>query len=235
MGASAAKEKLASGPKTSVGATRITAVARLAADLQKESCAANDELAEGAYYDAESGIFYNWNNYYDPRTGRWIMADRMSVLQHVQRWKARLKRGVVGQPLEINPYLAVNANPLRWTDPTGLELCIDGTWELLDEIIAPGPLATFVCKCRFICMRCNGSSTGITTDVYGTPTSPNWGSPNADWDKGGGGPGRPRPRPGDPTGCECAPPEGATGCKGCYPGGWPYQDRIPTIGPPRVR
>jgi RHS repeat-associated protein len=168
----------------------------------------------GQYFDSETGLHYWGSRYYDPKTGRGIQPDRMSVAQHVRRWRRNL--GTPSQhPLEINPYVYVANNPLRWTDPTGFALCIDGTWELLDEIIAPGAAATFVCKCRFVCKTCDGRYTGITSDVLGTPTSPNWGKPNADWEKGKGGSGRPRPRPGDPTGCECETPEGATGCKTC--------------------
>ena len=44
----------------------------------------------------------------------------MSVAEHVQRWRTRM--GVPGQPpLEINPYVRVVNNPLRWIDPTGLD------------------------------------------------------------------------------------------------------------------
>ncbi len=79
----------------------------------------------GQYFDGESGLYYNWNNYYDPKTGRWLTVDRMSVAEHVRRWQASLGRP--GQtPLEINPYAALANNPLRWIDPTGL-----GAWDKL--------------------------------------------------------------------------------------------------------
>ena len=68
--------------------------------------------------DQETGLYYNWNNYYDPKIGRSITADRMSVAEHVQLWRANM--GMPGQPpLEINPYVYAANNPLRWTDPTG--------------------------------------------------------------------------------------------------------------------
>ena len=71
------------------------------------------------YADSETGLYYNWNNYYDPRIGRWITANKMSVAEHVQRWKAGT--GL----LELNPYVPVLNNPLRWTDPTGLGTTIN--------------------------------------------------------------------------------------------------------------
>lgn len=50
---------------------------------------------------------------------RFLSPDRMGEAWHVQRYRAYL--GVPGQPpLEINPYVAVANNPLRWIDPTGL-------------------------------------------------------------------------------------------------------------------
>lgn len=74
----------------------------------------------GMYADGESGLIYNGDNYYDPRTGRWIKPDGMSVAEHVLRWRSRM--GVPGAPsLEINPYVRVLNNPLRWIDLDGFE------------------------------------------------------------------------------------------------------------------
>lgn len=94
----------------------------------------------GQYFDAESSLHYNWARYYNPRAGRDITADLISVGEHVQASLARMKvstssgRGVStgfdvaaparggaasNLPLEINPYSYTASNPLGWTDPTG--------------------------------------------------------------------------------------------------------------------
>lgn len=56
----------------------------------------------GQYFDAETGLHYNYYRDYDPSLGRYVQSDPIGL------------RG------GMNTYLYANANPLRYVDPYGL-------------------------------------------------------------------------------------------------------------------
>jgi RHS repeat-associated protein len=86
----------------------------------------------GQYADTESGLYYNWMRYYDPKPARYTRPDSESVSQHV------LGR-LIDMPspsrfvLQLNPLSYAVNNPLRWTDPRGLDiLCGPGFTSIRD-------------------------------------------------------------------------------------------------------
>ncbi|MEE4599831.1 MAG: RHS repeat-associated core domain-containing protein, partial [Desulfobacteraceae bacterium] len=79
------------------------------ADIEDDSIFENHLRFAGQYLDEETGLHYNWNRYYDSAIGRYLTTDPLGI-----------------QKEEINLFLYVKANPIRYIDNTGLLTCGSG-------------------------------------------------------------------------------------------------------------
>jgi len=86
----------------------------------------------GQYFDAETGLHYNWHRYYDPGTGRYITQDPIGVVVFGTLALDRLMsqglvtRGEAIRFISTLPrgnllYTYVKGNPTSLTDPFGLD------------------------------------------------------------------------------------------------------------------
>lgn len=74
------------------------------AQVDSTSTITNNLRFPGQYYDEETGLYYNWNRYYDPEAGRYTQKDPI---------------GFGGG--DVNYFRYVQNNPVNLIDPTGLD------------------------------------------------------------------------------------------------------------------
>lgn len=113
----------------------------------------------GQYYDAESGLHYNWNRYYDPQTGRYITSDP------------------IGLDGGLNTYAYVNANPVMFVDPRG-QIKWKGTLTLSSVFYIIGGQVVLRSECIapqgeyvYIDIWLGGLTGGISIPISGTKTN----------------------------------------------------------------
>ena len=79
--------------------------------LRKEGDTENDFLYTGEQYNANTGLCYLRARYMDPSTGTFISMDSY--------------HGSLYDPVSLYKYLYANANPVKYTDPTGYYSLVD--------------------------------------------------------------------------------------------------------------
>lgn len=78
----------------------------------------------GQYYDAETGLNYNYYRDYNPAIGRYLTWDPVLMVTGDPRIPYLLNF-ILNEPLKLNPYLYVANDPVNWVDIFGLEQCKD--------------------------------------------------------------------------------------------------------------
>jgi RHS repeat-associated protein len=112
------------------------------ATVNAGSTITNNLRFPGQYYDAKTGYHYNWNRYYDPKTGRYITADPI---------------GLEGGG---NLFSYVLSNPIMLTDSRGLECDIE---VCLVPMEVWGPwVPTWLAPTNHAFLKIDGRSYGFT-------------------------------------------------------------------------
>jgi RHS repeat-associated protein len=80
----------------------------------------------GQYYDAETGMHYNWHRYYGPNSGTYLKPDPLGGIFFLRRKPIFFVPALLMAPAEIHPYSYVTNKPLNNIDYRGLGPQIPG-------------------------------------------------------------------------------------------------------------
>jgi RHS repeat-associated protein len=83
----------------------------------------------GQYFDTETGLFYNWNRYYNPAIGRYISVDP------------------IGLDGGFNTFLYGAASPVMYTDPEGLDAGVLTGTAIVTVVIGGTAVSIELYKC----------------------------------------------------------------------------------------
>jgi RHS repeat-associated protein len=80
----------------------------------------------GQYFDAETGLNYNYFRDYNPAIGRYIESDPLLQRFFFKRRNFFLIPALATTPERLQPYSYVASNPVNLIDPLGLYHCVGG-------------------------------------------------------------------------------------------------------------
>ncbi|QUY46218.1 putative Ig domain-containing protein [Acaryochloris marina] len=107
-----------------------------------------DNLFAGEQYDAELGLQYLRQRFYDPSTGRFISQDAFE--------------GFLDDPITQNRFLYANANPVTYTDPSGyFSISELNAGKIISNILSKGSAALSATASTAVSRTIAGAATGI--------------------------------------------------------------------------
>ena len=98
----------------------------------------------GQYFDAETGLHYNYHRYYDPRTGKYLTPDLIQSIMVIKDQHWFLVPYLLTTPSKLSSYTYAINNPIIFRDLNGL-FC-GSPRDNTENIVPDSPLYLYVKK-----------------------------------------------------------------------------------------